>query len=145
MKTYFISLLLFITSISLALTGGPKISAPEASFDFGEIVEGELVTHNFVITNEGDENLIISKVRASCGCTAAKPEKNELAPGESTSINVQFNSTHRSGLQKKHVYVFSNDPVNQQFRFTFTTKILARSEKPPEASSEAEKMSEGKS
>lgn len=105
---------------------GPKISAPVTVKDFGEIVEGEILKHDFVIKNEGDEDLIINKVRASCGCTAAKLEKDTLAAGDSENISVRFNSSHRSGMQRKHVYIFSNDKEKPQFRISFSVKVIPK-------------------
>lgn len=106
----------------------PKIESKENSFDFGNIQQGDVVSHNFVLKNIGTEKLVIEKVRASCGCTAAAPEKKELEPGESTSVKVTFDSHGRVGVQKKYVYIFSNDPEQKQLRLAFTTKILKENE-----------------
>ena len=47
----------------------PKIQMDEESFDFGEMKQGESVTHDFVSKNIGDANLIINTAKGSCGCT----------------------------------------------------------------------------
>jgi len=54
-----------------AIPTGPltSISYPETEFDFGEIEEGEKVTHEFKFKNTGKEPLVISKAQGSCGCT----------------------------------------------------------------------------
>jgi len=103
---------------------GPKLSVPEKSFDFGDINEGDVVKHTFTIYNTGDDLLVIKDVKASCGCTAALPDKKKLKPGESTGIKVEFNSAKRRGKQRKHVYLTTNDPENKEVRLTFTTNIL---------------------
>ncbi len=102
----------------------PKISPQEKTFDFGDIKQGEIVTHKFVIFNKGGDLLKISKVKASCGCTAADPTKTELAPNDSTSILVKFNTKGRRGKQRKNVYIFSNDPQLPQLRLSFTANII---------------------
>ena len=122
----FIGIVLLFGSYLMAQ---PKISPSEEIFDFGNITEGDVVSHNFVITNSGTENLVIDKIRASCGCTAADPDKNTLEPGESTKVKVSFDSKNRKGVQKKYVYVFSNDPEKPQLRLGFTTNILLKGEK----------------
>ena len=112
MKIISIFLSLFLVqSVVIGQTVGAQVSSPENRFDFGDIQEGQVVSHSFEIFNSGDEDLIINKVKASCGCTAAQPEKDILKSGESTKIKVKFNSSRRSGKQKKYVYVFSNDKV----------------------------------
>lgn len=116
-----------ITAIMLtvsALIAQPKAVYPEESFDFGNINQDQVVTHDFVVKNEGTEPLKIDKVRASCGCTAAAPDVDELKPGESAKIKVKFDSHGRKGVQKKYVYVFTNDPDKPQMRLSFTTNIV---------------------
>jgi hypothetical protein len=116
----------FIITVSIfAQFGNPKIVPHENEFDFGDIQEGEKVVHKFVIFNRGLDTLKISKVKASCGCTAANPSKTELMPEDSTSIRVEFNSTRRKGQQRKFVYIFSNDPDTPQLRLTFHANIIS--------------------
>jgi hypothetical protein len=90
----------------------PKLKIENPIHDFGTIKQGESVTTDFVITNIGKETLNIRQTRATCGCTASKPEHSDLKPGESSIIKVTFDSTGRSGEQSKAVMVFSNDPLN---------------------------------
>jgi len=126
MKVKFYFILVLLASVLYAQKQGAKIVSPEPKFDFGNIIEGQRVSHEFVIKNEGDEVLEIRKVNASCGCTAAQPDKDKLAPGESTKIKVQFDSSNRQGKQVKYVYVMTNDKTNPQIRLEFTTFIEER-------------------
>lgn len=111
---------LFYSLVSFAQIIGPKVNLKETEFNFKEVIGGEIVNHDFVISNTGGDVLKISDVRASCGCTAAKPEKSELEPGESTVIKVSFNSSGRYGAQTKFVYVTTNDPDNHQLQLKIT-------------------------
>ncbi|MEN3041419.1 MAG: DUF1573 domain-containing protein [Bacteroidia bacterium] len=88
----------------------PRAEFSSTEYNYGKIKAGEKVTHEFRITNTGKKPLIIRKVKASCGCTAANPDKSELKPGESTTIKVTFDSTGRSGRDSKTVTVITNDP-----------------------------------
>lgn len=92
------------------LANAPVIEFNEKSFDFGEITQGQKVEHDFTVSNKGKENLIIRKVKASCGCTAVKPEKTVLEENETTTIHVTFDSRGKSGRQQKTVTIISNDP-----------------------------------
>ena len=118
-------LILISLTISFAQLIGPKATLQITEYDFGNIEQGKIVDHNFMITNTGGDLLKIMDVRASCGCTAAKPEKSELKPDESTSIMVSFNSTGRLGAQQKYVYVVTNDPANQEIKLKISGNILA--------------------
>lgn len=86
----------------------PVFSFTEEHFDFGRILEGEVVTHEFVFTNTGNADLIIENVKPSCGCTTPDWTKEPILPGEQGSIKVQFDSKGKSGMQKKSVTVTAN-------------------------------------
>jgi hypothetical protein len=103
---------------------GPKASAQQMEYDFGNIEQGKIVTHNFILVNNGGDSLKILDVHASCGCTAAKPDKNVLSPGESINIKVDFNSTGKVGKQEKFVYVKTNDASNPEIKYKFTGNVL---------------------
>lgn len=116
----------FLLAISIsAQFGFPKIVPLEEKYDFGNIKEGEIVEHDFVIFNRGTDVLEINRVRASCGCTAVTPSKTRLVPDDSTQIKVKFNTTRRTGKQKKYVYILSNDPENSQLRLSFQANIIS--------------------
>ncbi|MGD8779783.1 MAG: DUF1573 domain-containing protein [Ignavibacteria bacterium] len=122
----YLFLLAFLILNINAQEKSPKIVIEDDSHDFGEINEGIVVTHNYIIKNLGDAVLDIAKVKASCGCTAANPSKNKLEPGDSTTIEVKFNTFRRYGQQKKYVYIFSNDPDNPQYRVSFTAIVMRK-------------------
>lgn len=52
-----------------------KVGVQLLEHDFGNITQGQVVTHSFIISNNGGELLKLSNVKASCGCTVANPEK----------------------------------------------------------------------
>ena len=118
-----IFLFIAFTTVNFAQLIGPKIVAQQSEFDFGQVNQGEKVTHIFVITNSGGDLLKISNVHASCGCTVANPEKDELSPGESTNLVVTFNSKGRFGKQKKLITVESNDPENPKIVLTLKGSV----------------------
>lgn len=118
-KLSVISLLSLIIALSLAAFGqngstgtksklSPKISLEEREFNFGEVKEGQLVSHAFKIKNEGVIDLIIQSVAPSCGCTASDyPQK--LAPGEEGKITLAVKTNGMNGKNDRYVDVFSND------------------------------------
>ena len=80
--------------------------------------------------NEGNENLIISKVQPGCGCTAAKPEKDTLAPSESTTMDITFNFGSSTGVTSKNIRIETNDPerstVNYKIKATIVRDIICK-------------------
>ncbi|MBN2347638.1 MAG: DUF1573 domain-containing protein [Bacteroidales bacterium] len=102
----------FATLTSEDLASSPKAQFNSNTFDFGTITQDQQVEYDFLLTNTGQKDLLIRKVRASCGCTAVSPTKNIIKPGESTSIKAVFNPAGKSGNQKKSITVITNDPKN---------------------------------
>ncbi|GAB4330815.1 MAG: DUF1573 domain-containing protein [Flammeovirgaceae bacterium] len=84
------------------------ISFKETTFDFGTIKQGDKVNFTFEFKNEGKVPLIISDVKPSCGCTTPDWTKSPVAPGESGKIDVEFNSSGKSGIQVKNITVLAN-------------------------------------
>jgi hypothetical protein len=117
-------IILMLTSLSFAQLLQPKLAIQQTSFNFGDIKQGDIVSHDFILSNSGGDLLKISNVTASCGCTAAVPEKKELAPGESTNLTVKFNSSRRLGRQQKTIRVYSNDPQNPEMLLTITGVVV---------------------
>lgn len=125
MKRIFFVMIVISASLLLGQTG-PKISSPAPDYDFGEILEGQVVSHEFEVVNNGKSNLRLEKVRSSCGCTAVQPVQTLLKPGEKTKIKVEFNSENRLGPQTKYVYVFSNDPQTPEYKLTFNAVVVEK-------------------
>lgn len=94
------------------LAQAPKINFEDPNFNFETIKQGEKIEHEFPFVNKGGKNLVIRKVKASCGCTAIKPEKMVIAPGEESSIKIVFDSKGKKGRQYKTVTVITNAPNN---------------------------------
>ncbi len=102
---------------------GPKIAFAENMFDFGDITQGDKVEHVFEFENIGNEALILSDVRTTCGCTAPEWPREPVAPGATASVKVVFNSTGKIGIQNKVITVMSN-AVNNPARVKIVTNVL---------------------
>ncbi|RUA25642.1 MAG: DUF1573 domain-containing protein [Bacteroidetes bacterium] len=117
MKTLTVSAILsqdFSNMTEKQLKKAPKIVVNQTTYDFGKVKSGTLIKFNFVVTNAGKHELIIHKVKASCGCTATKPAATHIKKNKSTEIAVEFNTAGRRGRQHKTITVITNDPVNPQ-------------------------------
>ena len=101
----------------------PHILIDEKVHDFGDITSGDIVNTNFTIFNDGGDILNIRKVVTNCGCTVSKPEKENIAPGDSTNLNVTFDSAGRKGTQHKTITVYSNDPRKSVVMLTIKSSV----------------------
>jgi hypothetical protein len=86
----------------------PKILFDHTTHDFGDIEEGDIVTHTFSFTNVGKTPLAIAHVRSSCGCTSPNWPKSPIPPGGKGEIEVRFDSQGREGASSKPVVVTAN-------------------------------------
>ena len=90
-----------------------KFKFEETEVDFGSINEGEIVEHTFKFINVGNEDLIITNVQTSCGCTASNWPRNAISPGETSELLVSFNSQGKKGLNTKEITVIGNTRPTQ--------------------------------
>ena len=95
-----------------ALAEAPVITFSKKTHDFGTLKEGTVAKTEFTVTNRGKTPLTIRDTKANCGCTVSTLQKETLEPGESSLLEVTFNTHGRRGRQQKTVTVFSNDPKN---------------------------------
>ena len=75
--------------------------------DYGTIAQGADGNSEFKFTNTGKAPLILSNVKASCGCTVPEWPKEPIAPGKTSSIKVKYN-TATVGAFNKSITVNSN-------------------------------------
>ena len=96
-----------VTTASDKTINGPKISFTEAVHNYGNIAKGSEGNCEFEFTNNGNEPLILSNVRASCGCTTPNWSKEPIMPGQKGSIKVHYNTNNVGGFNKS-ITVTSN-------------------------------------
>ncbi len=116
-----ISIILVALSLPIfAQQVGPNISWDNDKFDFGEInEEGGKVTHKFDFTNTGNEPIVITNVRPSCGCTSSDYTKEPVAPGSKGYVSATYNPLRRPGKFSKTITVTTNTtPPTAVIRFT---------------------------
>ena len=112
---------------------GQTITFDKTTHDFGKINEADgRVTTVFTFTNGGDAPLVLSNVRASCGCTTPKWTREPIEPGQSGEITVTYNPQGRPGRFQKTVTVTSNTTEA-------TTKLYIKGEVLPKPVNPAEK------
>lgn len=90
-----------------ALETGAKIEFAKEVHDYGTIDQYADGTCEFIFKNTGNEPLVISNARGSCGCTVPEWPKEPIAPGASSVIKVKYD-TKRVGVIGKTVTIQSN-------------------------------------
>lgn len=102
-----IILMAVITLVSFAAYAQANIEFKTETIDYGQIAKGSDGLRVFEFTNTGNEPLIISDVKSSCGCTVPEKPKGPIQPGETSAIKVKYD-TKRVGKIRKTITVYSN-------------------------------------
>lgn len=109
------------TILILIVALWPVLAAAQANIWFKqkEIDAGafneDLGPREFTFTyfNQGDEPLVITGVRTSCGCTVADYDREAVFPGDSAVIRATYDPAGRLGRFEKSIYVSSNGDIKK--------------------------------
>lgn len=86
---------------------GARITFDALVHDYDTIPFGSNGECSFQYTNTGNEALVISGCRSSCGCVVPKWDQAPLLPGKSSVVSIKYD-TRRRGPFRKSVTVESN-------------------------------------
>jgi hypothetical protein len=104
-------------------TNGPVIKLDTEVHDYGTIDKGADGKCTFTVSNTGNQPLIISLCKGSCGCTVPTCPKEPIAPGTSQTIEVKYD-TQRVGPINKQVKITSNAVNSTNFTNGSGTTIV---------------------
>lgn len=99
----------------------------ETDHDFRTVGRGTTAEHYFKFENLYEENVHVSAVRSSCGCTTPTVSKDTLATHETASIVAKFNTSTFIGAKAATITVVFDQPyyaeVQLQVRGNIRTDI----------------------
>ncbi len=84
------------------------ISFSKSEHDFGKVNQDTKNEYTFEFTNTGNEPLLISDAKGSCGCTVPDYPREPIAPGETGKIGVAYSPGKQKGSQQKTVTLTAN-------------------------------------
>lgn len=95
----------------------PKIVVPSTYSDFGVVGPRDIVKREFLVRNEGDAPLTISRAYTTCGCTVADFTARIVPPGKASLITLIFNAGFhdvRGEVIKRGIIIESNDRTSSR-------------------------------
>ena len=95
----------------------PHLLISETRHDFGRIGPQDVVERTFILRNDGDAPLTISRAYTTCGCTTAKFSASVIPPGKVATVKLIFDAGfHDSAGQtvRRGLIVENNDPNQSQ-------------------------------
>jgi len=99
----------------------PHLSVDRPKLDLGTVQAGDVVPMVWQLSNTGEADLVISRIKPGCGCTIVSyaEENRIIPPGGTVELDAEFHSKGRRGEQDKEVVIFSNDPEHPKFGLSF--------------------------
>lgn len=129
----FWALVVMLAALLSACGGQPQILVTENSLDLGDVVNGDVISRQVSIQNNGRADLIIEAVTTSCGCTQARVEPMTIPAGSSGALFIEFDSgahgPELTGQLIRQVFIVSNDPQQPEMVVELMANIL-----PPDGS-----------
>lgn len=116
-----------------APVNGPQIEFDKETHDYGTIYvngDGNCV---FTFKNIGTEPLVLSNVRAGCGCTVPEWPREPVLPGNSAQIKVRYTTLNRPHTINKTIVVTSNSVTKSTIVLRIKGEVV---EAPSQASPE---------
>ncbi|HSE37005.1 MAG TPA: DUF1573 domain-containing protein [Blastocatellia bacterium] len=101
----------------------PRAVAPFTTFDFGDVYTGDIISHVFVIKNEGDAELLITDFKSDCGCTVTRSDR-VIPPGREGTAEVEVQTLSQSGMITKGAKLQTNDPERPTIIFTLNANVV---------------------
>jgi len=99
----------------------PQAIVDQSEYNWGAVMQGEVVEHSFTVRNTGGAPLKIERVKPSCGCTTVDYNR-EIAPGSSGEITLRIETKKFQGTVKKTAQVSTNASRTSQ-QLIMTGKI----------------------
>ncbi len=99
-------LVLMLFAFSIRAQAVAKVE--DAKQSFGIVTKGEVVELKYVITNAGNEPLLIQKFEVQCSCTSVIFDEKPVLPGNSTTVTVKFDTKTVYDRQDRIVTLTSN-------------------------------------
>ena len=120
MKTYIV---VFTVSMIISLSARAELKWEQTTIELHPTPADKQAVGHFKYQNSGKTPVHFKSVHASCGCTTAQTQKDEVPPGEKGEITATFNIGDRTGTQIKTVTVETDEAANQKTVLTLKTVI----------------------
>jgi len=124
MNMNFLRLIGIVAITALAQGARAELKWEQTSVDLKPALGDKQAVAHFKYENVGKTAVHFTSVHASCGCTTAQTQNEQVAPGEKGEITATFNIGGRTGTQVKTVTVQTDDPDPAHSTIVLTLKAV---------------------
>lgn len=94
------------------------------SFDFGVMRRNAKATHVFEIKNVGDGPLKLEVTGSTCKCTVGTLDASELAPGETTEVELEWTAKTSGKMFGQSANLKTNDPTQSELSLEVRGQVI---------------------
>ncbi len=92
-------------------------------YDFGTMERDTHRSHAFEFRNDGEAPLTLIQRGTTCKCTLSDIEHSKLAPGQSTTVKLEWTAIANEGQFRQSATIETNDPRRQFVTLTVSGKV----------------------
>ncbi len=107
------------TAVDTTITASP-IAWKSESVDLGNIPQNKPKAIEFEFKNTGTTDVVITNVKASCGCTATDYTKTPIKPGATAKIKATFNAANKGAFTKQVTVTTNAEETSKVLTFKGT-------------------------
>ena len=111
-------------------SGQPSITVEATSLDLGSVVNGDIVSRDLILRNDGEADLVIDSIITSCSCTQASVNPMTIAANQSGILHIEFDSGFHgpdlTGPLIRQVFINSNDPQRPELQVELMVNVEAK-------------------
>ena len=123
MNTNFSRLIGVFALAALVQSAHAELKWEQTSVDLHPGFNDKQAVAHFKYENVGNTPVHFKSVHASCGCTTAQTQNEQVGPGQKGEITATFNIGGRTGTQVKTVTVQTDDPERSTIVLTLKAVI----------------------
>jgi hypothetical protein len=106
----------------------PEISLDTETCDFGKVFMGQIPDKTIIVSNHGDGDLVIERIRPGHDCLVANMENVVIPPGQREALTVALNTMNmmnKCSNIHRTIAIYSNDPLNRDKRIELEADLHA--------------------
>ena len=107
----------------IPIVGKPLVVIDDDVHDFGVLEASQSGSHDFVIANKGNAVLKLTPGGTSCQCTLSRITQEEIQPGESSTVTVDWHGKDNAGYFRHVATIFTNDPRKLRVSLTIQGRL----------------------